>query len=155
MPRVTVGWLIDWIVFYAVSVIFQPFNGGCHSRCGTLKNPQSLLTGHECQAQVKICSPSPARSMSQYEWKILDWDEKPQTNKNVFSVKERNQWPTISSSWSQSLWTTKHYSASMKQLLTIVDHNSFSRESHSVADIDSNIEPSSRNLLSKNSHCVI
>ena len=37
-------------------------------------------------------------------------------------------------------------SASMKQLLTMVDHNSWSRKSHSGADIDSNIEPSSRNL---------
>ena len=32
-------------------------------------------------AQVKICSPSPAMLTSTYEWKILEWDEKPQTNK--------------------------------------------------------------------------
>ena len=30
------------------------------------------------QIQVKICSPSP------YEWKIVEWDDKPQTNKQKY-----------------------------------------------------------------------
>ena len=31
----------------------------------------------------KICSPSLVMVTSSYEWKILDWDEKPQTNKQA------------------------------------------------------------------------
>ena len=37
----------------------------------------SLLNGQECRAQVKICSPSPVMVTSPYEWKILEWDDKP------------------------------------------------------------------------------
>ena len=43
----------------------------------------SLLNGHECRTQVKICSPSPAMVTSPYEKKILEWDEKLQTNKQT------------------------------------------------------------------------
>ena len=49
----------------------------CHSRCGMLKNPRSLLNEYECQALVN----SPAIVTSPYEWKILEWDEKLETNK--------------------------------------------------------------------------
>ena len=28
---ILIDWLIDWIEFYAVSVIFQPYNGGEYS----------------------------------------------------------------------------------------------------------------------------
>ena len=43
----------------------------------------SLLNGHEYRAQVNICSPSLPMMTSPNEWKILEWDEKPnQTNKN-------------------------------------------------------------------------
>ena len=42
----------------------------------------SLLNSHECRAKVKFFSPSSAMVTSTYEWKILEWDEKPQANKN-------------------------------------------------------------------------
>ena len=41
----------------------------------------SLLNGHECRAQVKICSPSPAMVTSTYKCKILEWEDKLQQNK--------------------------------------------------------------------------
>lgn len=95
--------------------------------------------------------PSPAQVMSQYEWKILDWD--PKQTKTYFPLKRgTNGRPYLHHNPKVYELNT---SANMKQLLTMVDHNSWSRKSHSGADIDSNIEPSSRNLLSKNSHCVI
>ena len=50
-------------------------DASCRSRCGTLKNPHWLMT------MVKICSLSPAMETSPNEWKIFDWDEKLQTNK--------------------------------------------------------------------------
>ena len=58
----------------------------CHSRCGALNC--SMAIGAEYRSkfaalhrvQVKICSPSPAMVMSPNEWKILEWDEKLQTN---------------------------------------------------------------------------
>ena len=43
----------------------------------------SLLNGHECRAKVNICSPSPVLMPSPYEWKILEWDEKTQTNEQT------------------------------------------------------------------------
>ena len=43
----------------------------------------SLLNGHECR--VKICRPSPLTVTSPYKWKILAWDENPQTNKQIYS----------------------------------------------------------------------
>ena len=46
----------------------------------------SLLNGHECQAWVKICSPSPVMVKSAYERKILERIEKPQT-KNPTKLK--------------------------------------------------------------------
>ena len=39
----------------------------------------SLFNGHECRAQIEIYSPSSVIVRSPYEWKILDWEEKPQT----------------------------------------------------------------------------
>ena len=41
----------------------------------------SLLNGHERRASVKICSPSTAIVSSPYKWKILEWNENPQTDK--------------------------------------------------------------------------
>ena len=41
----------------------------------------SLLNSQKCRAQVKIWSPSPVKVTSSYEWKILEWDVKHQTNK--------------------------------------------------------------------------
>ena len=40
----------------------------------------SLLNAYECRAQVIIIIPSPLMVTSPYEWKILEWDDKPQTN---------------------------------------------------------------------------
>ena len=40
-----------------------------------------LLNGHECRAKVQICSPSTVMVTSPHERKILEWNEKPQTNK--------------------------------------------------------------------------
>ena len=45
----------------------------------------SLLNGHECRALVKICSSSPVMVTSLYEWKMLERDDKPQTNKQTLS----------------------------------------------------------------------
>ena len=42
-----------------------------------------LLNGHKSREWVKICNPSPAMVTSPYEWKILQRDEKPQTNKQT------------------------------------------------------------------------
>ena len=43
-----------------------------------------LLNGHECWAQVQICNPSTTMVTSPYKWKILEWDEKHNTNKNYW-----------------------------------------------------------------------
>ena len=45
----------------------------------------SLRNGHKCGAWVTICSPSSVIVSSSYEWKILEWDEKLQTNKQTNS----------------------------------------------------------------------
>ena len=45
-----------------------------------------LLNGHKCRAKIKICSPSAAMVTSPNEWKILEWDEKLQTNKQLYRV---------------------------------------------------------------------
>ena len=42
-----------------------------------------LLNGHKSREWVKICNPSPAMVTSPYEWKILQRDENPQTNKQT------------------------------------------------------------------------
>ena len=42
-----------------------------------------LLNGHKCGAKVKTCKPSPSMVTSPYEWKILEWDENKQTNKQI------------------------------------------------------------------------
>ena len=61
--------------------------------CGTLKNPHWAL--------VKICSSSPVMVTSPYEWQTLEWDEKPQTNKQkVIS------WWLVNVSNYFSLWKT-------------------------------------------------
>ena len=41
----------------------------------------ALLNGHECRARSKIWCPLPVIVTSPYEWKILKWDLKSQTNK--------------------------------------------------------------------------
>ena len=41
----------------------------------------SLLNGHECRAWLKFCSPWLVMVTSPYEWKILEGDDKLQTNK--------------------------------------------------------------------------
>ena len=60
-------------------------NAPCHSRCGTQKNSHwSMAISVE---HVKMCSPSPVMVTSTYEWKILEWVEKPQpTNKQTNKV---------------------------------------------------------------------
>ena len=51
-----------------------------YCRCFSLNNPSSVLNDYECRVWVKICSPSPVLVTSPNEWKILEWNEKPQTN---------------------------------------------------------------------------
>ena len=40
----------------------------------------SLFNGHECPGQN--LNPLPVMMASPYAWKIIEWDDKPQTNKN-------------------------------------------------------------------------
>ena len=65
----------------------------------------SLLNGHECRAWVKICSPSPAMVTSQYEWKILECDEKPQWNIQTNTNKKNLNWKLkILFKYHQNIW---------------------------------------------------
>ena len=41
----------------------------------------SLLHGHDCRAKVKICCFLPEMLTSPFQWKIIEWDENPQANK--------------------------------------------------------------------------
>ena len=43
-----------------------------------------LLNGHECRVNVKMWSLSPVMVTPTCEWKILEWDFKPQTNNQMF-----------------------------------------------------------------------
>ena len=49
--------------------------------CVTVGVASSLLNGNKCRTKVKMCSPSTVMVTSPYEWKILEWDDKPQTKK--------------------------------------------------------------------------
>ena len=47
-----------------------------------VKDPYKMFNDQECRAKIKICNPtSPAMVTFPNEKKILDWDEKSQTNK--------------------------------------------------------------------------
>ena len=85
-----------YMVLYWIIVFLVFFSKGCHgssemtiiSGCPVSQSvwhdkEPSLFNGHECRAKVKIYSPSPAKVTSPYEWKILEWDENPQTNKQT------------------------------------------------------------------------
>ena len=51
------------------------------------KDP-SLFYGHECREQVNICSTSTVELISPNECKVLEWDKKPQSNKQTQIIKE-------------------------------------------------------------------
>ena len=53
-----------------------------HSRRGTLKNPHCSMA-MSAEHRAKICSPSPVMVTFPYEWKMLEWDDKFQTNKHT------------------------------------------------------------------------
>ena len=60
----------------------MPINGCLVSQYVWQATEPTLLSGHECRAQVNICSPSPAMVKSLYEWDdVLEWDETPHTNR--------------------------------------------------------------------------
>ena len=55
----------------------------------------SVFNDHDFRAQFKICSPSPAMVTFPYERKILEWDEKTQSNKQATPCKENNVYTSM------------------------------------------------------------
>ena len=69
----------------------------------------SLLNAHKCRVLVKICSPSPLMVTSPNEWKILEWDEKTQTNLSIHNTLIAflcHCWYLFISSW--AYWYAKY-----------------------------------------------
>ena len=54
-----------------------------HSRCSTLENPHCSMV-MSTEQRVNVFSLSPVMVTSPYEWKIVDWDEKPQQTNTIF-----------------------------------------------------------------------
>ena len=52
---------------------------------GVASKKPSFLKCHDCRAKVKICRSSPVMATFPLEWKILEWDENPQTNTFICS----------------------------------------------------------------------
>ena len=80
-----------------------------------------MLNGHESRAYVKICSSSSVMMTSPNEWKILEWDDKPITNKqtnNKLSGSHDSQSWWIKRTWEEDglTWRTLSWAAAIQGL---------------------------------------